>query len=537
MADGNGVKASVPITFGVPVPVSPSLLVSPSNGLSTADQVSIEGAGFSPGSPWLAVECNFTPGEPTGSWWDPNLPVSCDQANAVPNTTNITGPGGPGEPVSLAPYVTDPSGAMSTKLMIQEGNLGQNPETSSYPCPPSRGNLAEGGSCGLVVEDGAGHQATFKLGITGPVPVPTVTVSPSTGLTAGSTVEVTGVNFAPGASAGVSECNEAQGEPTVSYDGIQVPVSCSNPQITSTTATGTVSTSFNVLTGVLGPPTEGVDSAGNLASSDAAAYPCPPTASQQASGVTCGIGVGDLTGNLGVAQISFGSSPSPPPSPTPSACTENGDGAFVCAIYGDLLKRAPEQGGLQYWETQLSGGTSRSQVAYDVVTSSEYGSELVDGYYQRFLGRAPDPAGQAFFEGELAQGATDQSVMETVLGSPEYYADSGAAPDGFVDALYQSLLGRAPEEGGLNYWEAQLAGGIERGTVANEILSSAEYESDLVQALYESLLKRDADPAGLSYWVSELAGGTSYESLTASVAGSPEYYELHAPSPGSTSSP
>jgi hypothetical protein len=519
LIDGNGVSASAPINFGIPVHPSPALFVASSDGLSTGDEVTIHGTGFTPDSPWLAVECNVTPGEPTGSYWDPNLPISCDPANAVPSAAN--GGIGPGGPTFPASSVTDPSGAVTTNLMIQEGNIGEAEDTSAYPCPPSHANLAAGGSCAVVVEDGAGHQAMFELGITGPVPVPTITVSPSAGLTTGSTVQVTGVNFIPNELAGVVECNGAQGEPTVSYDGLQVPVSCSIPQTVETTSTGTLSAGFHILEGVVGPPSEGTDSAGNPASVDAAAYPCPPTAAQQTDGVTCGIGVGDLAGELAEAQISFETPTSPP------SCTESGDARFVCALYSDLLKRAPDAGGLAYWEAQLAGGTSQSQVVLDMLTSAEYRNALVENYYKTFLGRAADPGGLSFFDGELSQGASDQSVMEGILGSPEFYADSGGTPGGFVNALYEHLLGRSPDAAGLSYWEDQLAGGADGGAVAGGILSSAEYQADFVRAQYTFLLKRDADPAGLSYWEDQLAGGASYESVIAGIAGSTEYYDLH----------
>jgi hypothetical protein len=47
------------------------------------------------------------------------------------------------------------------------------------------------------------------------------------------------------------------------------------------------------------------DSSGNDGAADSAKYPCPPTAAQQSSGITCGISYGDASGNQASADIHF----------------------------------------------------------------------------------------------------------------------------------------------------------------------------------------------------------------------------------------
>lgn len=513
LGDTEGVSASVPVSFAAPVSTTPSISVSPSSGLSDDDVVTVHGAGFTPDSPWLAIECNLTPGEPAGAEGAPNLPIGCDDAAAVPSSAG-EGLGGPMFPTS---YVTDPSGEMNTTLEIAEGNIGGDKQSSAYPCPPSPANLAAGGSCAVLVEDAAGEQARFTVAITGPVPVPTITVSPSTGLVGGEAVQVMGENFSPNQTAGVLECNDAPDQPTISYEGIQVPVSCSSPELVGTSSTGSFSLSFRIIEGVTGPPTSGTDSAGASAATDAAAFPCPPTPAQQAEGTTCDISSGDLVGDVAQAQVSF--------TALPSSCTgASANVAFLCALYKDLLDRAPDAGGLAFWEAELAGGASRSQVAYGIATSGEYRTDLVKGYYETFLGRAPDPGGLSFWLAELSSGASDQSVVEGILGSAEFYGDCGGTPSSFVIALYEHLLDTYPDAGGLAYWEAQLATSANRGGVVGGILSSVEYRTDFVEAEYATLLRRTADPAGLTFWVAQLASGASYESVIAGIGGSAEFY-------------
>ncbi len=138
-----------------------------------------------------------------------------------------------------------------------------------------------------------------------------LTVTPSTGLSNGTVVQVSGSGFADSATGAMLECNNDPGQPTVEVAGIeQAPVGCTNPllKIVSTSSTGAVpSTSFTVATGTVGPPTTGTDSAGNDAATDAALYPCPPTAAQVSAGDSCVIAFGTEGGSQVTTPISFSS--------------------------------------------------------------------------------------------------------------------------------------------------------------------------------------------------------------------------------------
>jgi hypothetical protein len=75
--------------------------------------------------------------------------------------------------------------------------------------------------------------------------------------------------------------------------------------LVTTDATGSFTTTFTIVGGMTGPPAAGTDSSGGDAATDAAAYPCPPTTAQQASGATCVIAFGDLAGERAIAPILF----------------------------------------------------------------------------------------------------------------------------------------------------------------------------------------------------------------------------------------
>ncbi|EHM01669.1 5'-nucleotidase protein [Acetobacteraceae bacterium AT-5844] len=105
---------------------------------------------------------------------------------------------------------------------------------------------------------------------------------------------------------------------------------------------------------------------------------------------------------------------------------------------------------------------------------------------------------------------------------------------GFVDTLYDKLLGRDAEAEGASYWTGQLAQGGDRASVLAQFASSAEagdvrdaaaagglmvvnYEALLVGRLYDVVLDRDADVAGFTYWTDgEKAASDIAEGMLAS---------------------
>jgi len=395
------ISASVPITFGTPVATHPSISASPSTGLSSGQVVYVTGTGFTPDSPGQVVECNLTPGEPTNGNGSYPLPVGCTslspvisnargigfstgavppvaaaspitasrppgatsaktaavRAAATPTTVIVPSspapppPGksvvgyapAPGQP-SPAPgsFLTTASGTFSTTVAIREGDIaGGNTAAAAYPCPPTPANLAAGGSCALVALDAAGEQASQAIIITGPVPRPTIAILPAAGLTAGTRVRVVGSGFIPQSPGGVVECNATPGQPTISISGRAAPVGCTNPFMNSLTypsPTGTVSTRFDIRTGVIGPIQAGTDSAGHDAAADAAAYPCPPTPAQQRAGNVCTIVVGDLGGDAVAGPISFaGAQPSPAGGPVVGLAAHAASGYWLVAADGAVF--------------------------------------------------------------------------------------------------------------------------------------------------------------------------------------------------------
>jgi large repetitive protein len=157
---------------------------------------------------------------------------------------------------------------------------------------------------------------------------------------------------------------------------------------------------------------------------------------------------------------------------------------FITNLYRELLGRDPDQGGEQFWVNYLNGGNNGqnnnnngnnnnnnnegSERRHNAITAflnaQEYKVHLVSCMFQNFLGRAPDQGGLQFFVNEL--------------GNPGQ--EGGPGDSGHDEELILSQIIGSQE------FYAK-AGGTSQG---------------FVSAMYQDLLGRTADQGGSAYWAS-----------------------------------
>lgn len=157
---------------------------------------------------------------------------------------------------------------------------------------------------------------------------------------------------------------------------------------------------------------------------------------------------------------------------------------------------------------------------------------FVTRLYQGFLNRKPDEGGLKNWSTLLAEGkSTGCSVAKGFAHSPEFQ-NLGLDDTGYITALYHTIFGREPDEGGLNSWLTVLNNGCTRDKVLEGFLKSDEmlnlcteagidrgtYKSyavvdqnygvtSFVSRLYLLIMGRKADSSGLESWVSILLSG------------------------------
>ncbi|WP_246688205.1 Ig-like domain-containing protein [Methylobacterium sp. WL120] len=100
--------------------------------------------------------------------------------------------------------------------------------------------------------------------------------------------------------------------------------------------------------------------------------------------------------------------------------------------------------------------------------------------YEGLLGRAPDQAGARYFVDALDHGATLKDVTQTLLTSSEGQSHLNAAGNAaYVEQLYGSVLGRTGDAGGKQGWVTALDQGASRADVADGFVLSSEHLAQL----------------------------------------------------------
>ncbi|MGA2522485.1 MAG: neocarzinostatin apoprotein domain-containing protein, partial [Acidimicrobiales bacterium] len=186
------------------------------------------------------------------------------------------------------------------------------------------------GLAALLVTSGSVLLGTTISGAATAAPA-TITVTPSTGLKNAQSLTVTGSGFAKNSIGNLLECNNDPTQPTVALPSpvsASLSVSCSavsGEAIVLTNGKGDISATYVVVQGTVGPPCgtsisiiqtcPTTDSVGKSPAADAALYPCPPTAAQQAIGDVCTLTYGDEANDSASSNLLFGTE-TPPGSTT-----------------------------------------------------------------------------------------------------------------------------------------------------------------------------------------------------------------------------
>jgi thermitase len=185
--------------------------------------------------------------------------------------------------------------------------------------------------------------------------------------------------------------------------------------------------------------------------------------------------------------------------------------------------------------TLVPNGTSDPDLLAKILGTNDFynahggtNEGFVTGLYQSLLGRAPDPGGLAYWVGNLNAGQTRIQVIETFERTSEALQTK-------VAHWYQDVLGwNAPltqlkSDPGVIYWGTLLAAGQTDNAVLARILSTNDYflgnggtNEGFVTGLYRSLLARSPDPESFNYFVGLLGGGMSRVNLVQKLLGTAE---------------
>jgi len=227
---------------------------------------------------------------------------------------------------------------------------------------------------------------------------------------------------------------------------------------------------------------------------------------------------------------------------------------FVRQQYVDILGREPDEGGLNYWSSQIlqCGGdngcisSQRREVAGTFFMSDEFqqsGSYIYD-VYAGALGRQPGfdefAADRQLVVGGSGLDAEKAAFAQGFVTRTEFVSRYQAATtsDSFVDALIDSVRQRSGVDladyraGFIARYESGANQNESRGLVVREMadvaaLRQAEYIRAFVLTEYFGYLRRNADPGGYDFWLGVLNQGAAanYRGMVCAFVTSSEYQQ------------
>ncbi|WP_147041322.1 DUF4214 domain-containing protein, partial [Skermanella aerolata] len=221
----------------------------------------------------------------------------------------------------------------------------------------------------------------------------------------------------------------------------------------------------------------------------------------------------------------------------------------VDRLYEALLNRTPDTAGKAHWMEAIGQGMSMRDVASQILESAEatslHGSltegQFTDMLYRTVLHRAGDGSGKTGWEDFLKGGGARTDMVLAFVNSDEKMASEGTLVDfntsevATLVRLYGTMLGRLPDEAGINSFISHHEAGLSLADIADVFVGSGEArqlhgdmtDEQYVDMLYREGLGREADEGGRAGWLNGLGSGAlDRGDILLSIADSAEMMKL-----------
>ena len=226
---------------------------------------------------------------------------------------------------------------------------------------------------------------------------------------------------------------------------------------------------------------------------------------------------------------------------------------FVNRLYKTTMGRNGDSEGLEYWtEHLLAGDLTGAQAAKHFILADEFigknltYNEFLDVMYAAFFDRPKDDQGYYYWLDQMYNGATREYIVACFVDSEEFTGicdtygiergnldknsgkptgSEGIVPlkvksgnvndtklSGYVEKLYTTILGRASEPAGCEYWKNAIKEGneMDAAKAASQFFQSKEYkdknksDEEFLKDVYAMFFGREPDNEGYNYWLENL---------------------------------
>lgn len=180
----------------------------------------------------------------------------------------------------------------------------------------------------------------------------------------------------------------------------------------------------------------------------------------------------------------------------------------------------------------LAGGIGNDTLVSDGPLVMDDNAGTIRRLYLATLNRAPDDSGFSGWTGALTGGQSLASITTGFINSTEFQTTYGALNNQqFVTLLYNNVLHRAPDAGGLSGWTGSLNAGASRESVVIGFSESAEFRvasdvrehSGQIFRLYDTTFNRLPDNGGFNGWMDSRYGGTDLKAIATLFMNSQEF--------------
>ncbi len=217
----------------------------------------------------------------------------------------------------------------------------------------------------------------------------------------------------------------------------------------------------------------------------------------------------------------------------------------IARLYQAAFGRTPDGAGFEYWASEHRLGAAFEDIANAFVMSDEFaqrfGTDLsdagfVDALYNNVLGRDGDAAGRSFWQARLEAGAERAQVLAAFADSPENIERTStvnplSSPEAEVLRLYRAAFGRFPDADGFAFWVGERSNGASLESIAADFALASEFERrygaalddrQFLDVLYQNVLERPGDAGGIEFWLAVLDDGATRADVLLAFSESPE---------------